>query len=119
MRNPSPPLEVTVEILGRSVPAIETAGGIRATVKGQPIKPESVERYLENKIGADLPEVEQALGDLAQAHTPSDLAAQAYALYEQFRPEIPAGTRGWGARGKLDLGRIRSLAQGPSRRRSK
>ena len=27
----------------------------------------------------------------------------------QFRPEIPEGVRGWGAKGELDLGRVRTL----------
>ena len=48
---------------------------------------------------------------LARAYKPTELAARAYALYEEFRPEIPAGTRGWGAQGMLDLDHIRSLAK--------
>ena len=40
------------------------------------------------------------------------LAARAFALYEQFRPAIPPGVRGWGAKGELDLDRIATLAQG-------
>lgn len=36
---------------------------------------------------------------------------RAYHLYEQFRPEIPAGVRGWGAAGELDLGYIEALAE--------
>ena len=39
------------------------------------------------------------------------LAEEAYALYESFRPSIPAGKRGWGAAGVLDLGRVRALAK--------
>ena len=38
------------------------------------------------------------------------LAGHARRLYEQFRPEIPTGKRGWGAKGTLDLDLIRSLA---------
>jgi hypothetical protein len=38
------------------------------------------------------------------------LAERAYALYEAFRPAIPAGQAGWGARGTLDLAKIRALA---------
>ncbi len=41
---------------------------------------------------------------------------RAYALYEQFRPEIPAGVKGWGAKGVLDLGLIDRLARKPPRR---
>jgi hypothetical protein len=48
---------------------------------------------------------------LAKAYPPDQLATQAYALYEQFRPDIPEGKKGWGAPGQLDLDRIRSLAR--------
>ena len=37
--------------------------------------------------------------------------SRAFALYEEFRPEIPAGTKGWGAKGELDLDRIDALAK--------
>lgn len=43
---------------------------------------------------------------------PRELAATAFALYESFRPAAPEGVRGWGAKGVLDLRKIRSLAKG-------
>jgi hypothetical protein len=48
---------------------------------------------------------------LAKAYTPKQLEKKAYDLYEKFRPEIPEGKKGWGAKGELDLGYIRSLAE--------
>jgi len=48
---------------------------------------------------------------LAHAYRPRELAAEAFALYESFRPAVPAGVRGWGAKGVLDLRKIRSLAE--------
>ncbi len=48
---------------------------------------------------------------LAKAFTPKQLESKAYGLYEKFRPEIPEGTKGWGAKGELDLEYIRSLAK--------
>ncbi len=39
-----------------------------------------------------------------------DLNENAFHLYEEFRPAIAEGVSGWGAKGKLDLARIRSLA---------
>ena len=48
---------------------------------------------------------------LAKSLAPDDLAARAYSLYEQFRPVIPPGVRGWGAKGELDFARLRSLAR--------
>ena len=49
---------------------------------------------------------------LAKALSTDDLADRAYSLYEQFRPRIPPGTKGWGVKGELDLGFIRSLGGG-------
>jgi hypothetical protein len=80
--------------------------------KGQPINPESVNRYLRQKFGENLPDVLDAMEMLAKAYPPASLAKQAYALYEQFRPAIPEGKSGWGAAGELDLDQIRSLAKG-------
>ena len=99
-----------IELVGRPVPAANTDSGIRATIKGQPIAPESVARYLEGKFGDHLSAVRSAMEALAQAFEPDELEGKAYSLYERFRPQIPAGKRGWGAEGTLDLHYIRSLA---------
>jgi hypothetical protein len=100
-----------VTVLGRSVPSISTEDGVRATLKGQPIDPKSVKRYLSQKFGKELANVRAAMEDLAKAYPPDQLAAQAYSLYEQFRPHVPEGKKGWGAAGELDLDYIRSLAE--------
>jgi hypothetical protein len=102
---------VMVEVVGRPVPAVHTEHGLRATVKGEEINPESVERYLEKKFGTELAEVSAALEALAQAYPPQELERRAYGLYEQFRPEIPEGTQGWGKAGDLNLEHIRKLAK--------
>jgi len=102
---------LTVPVLGRQVPAVRTADGIRAAVEGKPMDPQSVRRYLEQKFGEDLDDVQAALESLARAHEPEKLAAQAYSLYEKFRPSVPEGEKGWGAKGELDLNYIRSLAK--------
>lgn len=99
-----------VEILGRSVPAIKTSQGLRAAIKGEEIDAESVERYLKGKFGDDLDEARSAMEKLAKAYTPKQLESKAYDLYEKFRPEIPEGKQGWGAKGELDLNYIISLA---------
>jgi hypothetical protein len=41
---------------------------------------------------------------------PKELNQRGFSLYEAFRPAVPAGARGWGAAGELDLDRIASLA---------
>jgi hypothetical protein len=102
----------TVSLLHRQVPVISTDQGVRATGKGQPIDPAGVRRYLSQKFGHELADVRAAMEKLAKAYPPDQLAGQAYALYEQFRPDIPEGKKGWGAAGQLDLDHIRSLGEG-------
>ncbi len=100
-----------VDIMGRSVPVMKTPKGMRAAVKGEPIDPEGVEMYLESKFGDHLDDARSALEHLAKSYTPRELESRAYDLYEKFRPEIPEGKKGWGAKGDLDLDYIRSLAK--------
>ncbi len=102
--------EFRVELLGRALPAVNTEEGVRAVVKSQPIEPEGVERYLESKFGDALPEARKAMVELASAFHPDELAQQAFGLYEQFRPQIPGGVGGWGAKGELDLEGIKKMA---------
>jgi hypothetical protein len=102
--------EFFIEICGRSVPAVNTTDGVRALNKNQPIGAKGVERYLESKFGESLGAVRAAMRDLAKAFRPKELSKNAFSLYERFRPAIPEGVAGWGAKGKLDLDRIRSLA---------
>jgi hypothetical protein len=100
-----------IDLCDRGVPVKNTDDGIRAVVKDKPINPGKVETYLAGKFGDDLAAVREAMTELANAAEPEDLAASAYAFYEQFRPEIPEGRRGWGAKGELDLDFLRSLAE--------
>jgi hypothetical protein len=102
--------EFLIEICGRQVPAINTPDGVRAVIKNQPIEAKSVERYLESKFGETLGSAQAAMRDLAKAFRPEQLRTNAFNLYEEFRPAIPEGVKGWGAKGNLDPDRIRSLA---------
>jgi len=105
-----------VELLQRAVPAVRTREGLRAVHGGKPMSPESVERYLEGKFKDALGPAREAMESLADSLDEADLAEQAFALYEKFRPAIPPGTKGWGKAGVLDLERIRSLAEKRRRR---
>lgn len=100
-----------LDLCDRGVPCQHTEEGIRAVIKDKPIDPAGVEKYLDGKFGEDLDRVHEAMAQLARAFGPDELAAVAYSLYEQFRPAIPPGRRGWGAKGTLDLDFIRSLAR--------
>lgn len=99
-----------IELLGRGVPAMKTPRGLRAAIQGKPESAESVETYLRKKFGEDYEEARAAMQKLAKAFAPKQLESKAYGLYEKFRPEIPEGKKGWGAKGELDLDYIRSLA---------
>ena len=81
------------------MPVVRTPDGFRALSKERPISSTSVERYLQGKFGDDLELARRAMEKLARSLPPRELAVRAYHLYEQFRPEIPAGVRGWWAAG--------------------
>lgn len=85
--------------------------GIRALKSSRPIDPDSVRRYLTDKFGDDLKAVRSAMQRLAKSYKPKELAGEGYKLYERFRPSIPEGVKGWGAKGDLDLGLIVRLAK--------
>jgi hypothetical protein len=99
-----------VELVGRQVPTCATEDGVRAVIRGQAQTPESSRRYLESKFRDNLDSARKAMEQLAAVYEPEELNRIANRLYEKFRPAIPPGTRGWGAKGMLDLQLIRSLA---------
>ena len=103
---------VTIGLLSRAVPAVHTPDGLRALDKEAPANPERVERYLSAKFGDALGEATTAMRKLARSLPPDTLADEAFALYVQFRPGVPEGEAGWGAKGQLDLGKIEALAKG-------
>lgn len=100
-----------VALMGRSLPVKKTAHGVRAAAEGKALDPGSVQTYLEQKFGDDYEAAHGALEELARSYSPRELESRAYDLYEQFRPTIPEGKRGWGAKGELDLDQVRSLAK--------
>ena len=98
-----------VSLMGRQVPVMNTSAGLRAVSKDEAISPPLVQKYLEQKFGDDLDQARSALEALAKSFSPAQLQDRAYSLYEEFRPKIPEGKKGWGAKGELDLDLIRSL----------
>jgi hypothetical protein len=79
---------VDIYLLHRAGPARYTDEGLGALSGESPIRPESVQKYLESKFGDALEDVSNAMPYLARSLPPSELAEKAYALYEKFRPEI-------------------------------
>ena len=50
------------------------------------------------------------MDELAAAVGDEDLNRRGFRLYERFRPAVPPAESGWGAKGTLELERIRSAA---------
>ncbi len=53
------------------------------------------------------------MADLAAVHERVDLVRQGFRLYEAFRPGVPVGESGWGAKGELDLDAVRRWRRRP------
>jgi hypothetical protein len=96
----------TVHLLGRDVPVTEGKGGLRALDHDHAASVQPAQAYVERAFGEHLPVVRQAMERLAASMPPDELNRVGFRLYERFRPEVPAGTKGWGAKGVLDLARI-------------
>jgi len=104
-----------VALLGFFVPVLMTADGWRAVSDGQPISPQAVETHLRRKFGHRLGDARAAMTGLATSMPVEELTRRAFGLYEQFRPNPPAGTRRLGVPGDLDLARLQALTHIPSR----
>jgi hypothetical protein len=111
-RQTQPKEAVSVEVLGRPVPAVHTQDGLRAVNGDNPISPQSVERYLQARFGNSLPLIRRAFEELAASYSPEELKHHAYSLYESFRPTIPEGKKSWGAQGELVLAALEKLKKG-------
>lgn len=96
----------TVRLLGREIPVVEHAGSDHALDHGRAASPHAARAYVEKAFAAHLPAVRRAMETLADSLPPDELNRTGFRLYEAFRPEVPPGTRGWGAKGVLDLARI-------------
>ena len=72
--------------------------------------PKAQEGYLQRAFGDRLSDVEGVFKELAESYSPKDAAASGYKLYEKFRPSVPPGQGGWGAKGVLDLQFVLSLS---------
>jgi hypothetical protein len=99
-----------IELMHRAIPAVVTPDGIRALARDKPVTPQSVERYLASKFGEDLEPFTKAMATLALSFPPQELTAKAFSLYEMFRPDIPRGVEGWGAKGELSITSIQKLS---------
>jgi hypothetical protein len=98
-----------VMLLGKEIRLLPTEDGeLRAAEGDQPADPGSVERYLARAFGEHLGEVREAMVELADRYEPAELNRIGFRLYEKFRPDVPPGNEGWGAKAILDVEKIHS-----------
>ncbi len=100
-----------IRLCGKNIPVKQTADGVRAVVKDEPVEPASVQKYLEKAFGDVLGDVTDLMGELASSIEPGKLNDLAFSLYEKFRPAVDPGVQGWGQKGKLELGNIRKMSK--------
>ena len=104
----------TTQLLGRQIKLTHDEDGVvLADGGGKPAPAGPVQAYVAKAFGGHLAEVREAMEDLAARYDPEELNRVGFRLYEHFRPEVPPDVRGWGARGVLDLGKIRSAGDLP------
>jgi hypothetical protein len=103
----------TVRLLGREIPVSRSSddGPLLAAHDGRPQSPASVRAYLARAFGDRLGEVRAAMEALAASLPPDELNRIGFRLYERFRPEVPEGVEGWGAKAVFDIGRIERAAE--------
>jgi hypothetical protein len=92
-----------VPLLGRQVRVVPAADGTPRAAKpdGSPEDHAPVERYLARAFGPRLEEARAAMRQLAARFPPEELNRIGFRLYEAFRPAVPEGVKGWGAKGEL------------------
>ncbi len=105
------PRRETVRLLGRDIPVTRAGDGILRVDDGKPASARSARSYLARAFGERLAEVRAAMDGLAASLAPAELNRVGFRLYERFRPEVPEGAQGWGAKGELRLERIREAAR--------
>lgn len=109
---PTTPADTT-RLLGKSVRLTHDADGVVLADAGggKPAPAAPVRAYIAKAFGGRLAEVRRAMEALAGRLEPEELNRIGFRLYEHFRPEVPADVKGWGAKGELDLAKIRKAAE--------
>lgn len=103
------PLRQTIRLLGREIALTHDKDGVvLALAGGKPEPARPVNAYISKAFGPHLAEVRKTMEVLAARYEPEELNRIGFRLYEQFRPDVPPDARGWGAKGVLDLERIRT-----------
>ena len=99
------PSKSTYTLLNQTIEANQTPVGLRAIGNGEEQDPHRIWKSLTKKLGDDLSFVLQQM-ELAAEQAADDLVATAYSYYLHIRPDIPSGTKGWGAHGHLKVSKL-------------
>jgi hypothetical protein len=92
----------TVRLLGREIEVVPDKGGhLVAARDGRAQSAGAVRSYLTRAFGGRLGEAREAMRRLAASLAAGELDRVGFRLYERFRPAVPEGTAGWGAKGEL------------------
>jgi hypothetical protein len=83
-------------------------GALHAADGDKPADSAGVQHYLAKAFGEHLDEVRQAMEELADRYEPAELNRIGFRLYEKFRPDVPPGNEGWGAKAVLEVEKILS-----------
>jgi hypothetical protein len=105
------PRRQTVHLLGRDIPVLAADDGtLRAEDDGKPASSKGVQSYIARAFGDRLGDARTAMEALAGSLPPEELNRVGLRLYERFRPGVPEGAQGWGAKGELRVERIDGAA---------
>ncbi len=95
------PRRQTVHLLGRDIPVLAAGdGSLRAEDDGKPASAKSVAPYITPAFGDRLGQARGAIEALAASLPPEELNRVG------FRPDVPEGAQGWGAKRELRVERI-------------
>jgi hypothetical protein len=96
-----------VVLLGKMIRLVPNEDGeLRAAEVDIPTNPVAVYRYIGKAFGDQLAEVRAAMEELAARYDPVELNRIGFNLYERFRPDVPLGNEGWGAKAVLEIEKI-------------
>lgn len=98
-------------LMNQTIQAIRAANGLRAIGNGTEQDPHSIWKSLTKKLGHDLSFVLKKMEEAAEL-AGDNLEGSAYNYYMHVRPDIPQGTKGWGAHGYMEISKLSDFYPG-------
>ena len=99
-----------VELLGRPIPATQTDSGVRAVEGDRPIEPAGVEDIFRASLERRSRAFAGPWRTWPASILPKSWRPGHFLFMSIFVPGSRIGVRGWGAKGELDLDRLRELS---------